>query len=641
MSRTICHVHSFAAALFCACAAAPLALAQDNNAAQAAEDAFGERQGVEQIGLYDEGQVRGFDLGNSGAYRIDGAYFARNSFLTDSILQGVGVQVGVGAARLDFTSPSGVVNYRLREVGAENSLTVSAGLRDYNTAFTDLNATLASKDGRFGIVGGALLRPDARWNGGGKGEAYDYGALAQWRPNDALRARAFVSYSTRDYNGDSAFMTTEDGLPPAAEPLTQHTPGWSKAVYDQTNLGVLVDARVMGWIIDASAFRSTYDPERADFTVLAVDRQGQGTATIWSTPARSIWSDSAEVRAARAFRTGDLTHRISIAARGRVSETELAAGQRIPLGAFNYRRPPEAPKPVLVDDGRRGLDRVDQVTASLGYALIWGPLTLRAGLHRTRYEKTFRQLDGSANEGVQSRWFHNASATWALNDRATLFASWVTGLEETGTAPKNAVNQDEVLPPVQAEQFELGLRYALTPELTLITAAFDTSKPTTGLRADGVFTLVGQVRHRGVEASLAGEVRPGTNVVIGGMWMDPQVSGELVDSGQIGALATGQSSKILNANIEQVLPFAPGWSVDANLGWWSARKVTADADFTAPANAQLLLGARYRFTLQDNPAVFRVAVVNVLDDRGWWGDPAEYIWKQGPRTWRASLTVTL
>ncbi|WP_369059139.1 hypothetical protein ABOZ73_16120 [Caulobacter sp. 73W] len=620
---------------------APIALAQDNNAAQAAEDAFGERQGIEQIGLYDEGQVRGFDVGDSGAYRIDGAYFARESFLTNSIIQGVGVQVGVGAARLDFTSPSGVVNYRLREVGTENSLTVSAGMRDYDTPFTDLNGALVSKDGRFGVVGGALLRPDTQWNGGGAGEAYDYGALAQWRPDDVMRARAFVSYSTRDYNGDAAFMTTEDGLPPKAAPLMQHAPSWSTAVYDQTNLGVLVDARVKGWTIDASAFRSTYDPERTDFTVLAVDRQGQGTATTWSTPSRSRRSDSAEVRASRVLRTGELTHRIGIAARGRISETELAAAQRIPLGAFDYRRAPEAPEPVLVDDGRRGLDRVDQVTGSLNYALIWGPLTLRAGLHRTRYEKSFRQLDGTSSEGVQSRWFHNASATWALSDRATLFGSWVTGLEETGTAPKNAVNRDEVLPPVQAEQFELGLRYALTPDLTLITAAFDTSKPTTGLRADGVFTLVGQVRHRGVEASLAGEIRPGANVVIGGMWMDPQISGELVDAGVIGSKAVGLSDKALNANIEQALPFAPGWSVDANLGWWSARKVTAAADFEAPANVQLLLGARYRFKLQENPAVFRVAVVNVLDDRGWWGDPAQYIWKQGPRTWRASLTVTL
>ena len=44
---------------------------------RSAADAFGERVGTEQSGLYNESQVRGFDLNDSGAYRIDDAYFSR------------------------------------------------------------------------------------------------------------------------------------------------------------------------------------------------------------------------------------------------------------------------------------------------------------------------------------------------------------------------------------------------------------------------------------------------------------------------------------------------------------------------------------------------------------------------------------
>ena len=43
--------------------------AQDSAVALAA-DAFGERVGTEQSGLYSETQVRGFDLNESGAYRM-------------------------------------------------------------------------------------------------------------------------------------------------------------------------------------------------------------------------------------------------------------------------------------------------------------------------------------------------------------------------------------------------------------------------------------------------------------------------------------------------------------------------------------------------------------------------------------------
>src|SRR5688500_1101132 len=73
--------------------AAATATAQDS-AVKSAADAFGERVGTEQSGLYSETQVRGFDLNDSGAYRIDDAYFSRAAAMNDPVLAGVGVRVG-------------------------------------------------------------------------------------------------------------------------------------------------------------------------------------------------------------------------------------------------------------------------------------------------------------------------------------------------------------------------------------------------------------------------------------------------------------------------------------------------------------------------------------------------------------------
>jgi iron complex outermembrane receptor protein len=75
-----------------ALAVASTAAAQDS-AVESAADAFGERVGTEQSGLYSESQVRGFDLNDSGAYRIDDAYFSRAAALNDPVLAGVGVPV--------------------------------------------------------------------------------------------------------------------------------------------------------------------------------------------------------------------------------------------------------------------------------------------------------------------------------------------------------------------------------------------------------------------------------------------------------------------------------------------------------------------------------------------------------------------
>src|SRR5688500_6218145 len=118
--------------LVVACTIATPAMAQDNALASAI-DAFGERAGIEQSGLYSESQVRGFDLNDSGAYRIDEAYFNRAAVLDDTVLSSVGVRVGVNAARLAYPAPSGVVTYRLREAGPVNEVRVGAGFRDFGT----------------------------------------------------------------------------------------------------------------------------------------------------------------------------------------------------------------------------------------------------------------------------------------------------------------------------------------------------------------------------------------------------------------------------------------------------------------------------------------------------------------------------
>lgn len=107
--------------------AAP-AIAQES-ATRRAIDAFGERIGLEQVGLYGEGNVRGFDLQSSGAYRIEGSYFARHSSISDAALGGVSVRVGASGARLDYPSPSGAVDYRLRDTTGPSNWRVTTGLR--------------------------------------------------------------------------------------------------------------------------------------------------------------------------------------------------------------------------------------------------------------------------------------------------------------------------------------------------------------------------------------------------------------------------------------------------------------------------------------------------------------------------------
>ena len=620
--------------IFALAAACPAA-AQDS-AVKSAADAFGERVGTEQSGLYSETQVRGFDLNDSGAYRIDDAYFSRAAALNDPVLAGVGVRVGVNAVRLEYPAPSGVVNYRLRQAGPVNELRLGVGLRDFGTRVVQSDGSFRAGD--FSLAGGFIWRPLWRLAGGNEGRAFDVGGVGAWKITPDQRLRAFASLYDRRYDGDYAIVAAEPAVPPSLRNLHQYSPSWAEAKAVNSNLGVLYDAQIGDFTLDLTAFRSTFDMDHIDSTLLSIDAAGLASASTFRTPDRARRSDSVEARVGKRFEAAGFSHLTTVSLRAGRATVDLTSNLAIPLGTFDVRRDdtPEALERAW--SGTRGRDVVEQVTASAGYGLAWRDrVQLRFGVHKTRYEKDVLSIAGVRTEGISETTLYNTSAVVSLTDRMAVFGSWVTGLEEAGVAPTSAVNRDEVLPPVEAEQFEFGVRYAITPGLSVIATLFDVSKPTNGFRTDRSFGLVGEVRHRGVEGSIAGQLDAKTRVVLGAVAFEPEVTGPLVDAGVVGSEAAGISHRIVNANIERRL--ADSWSMDAGLSYSGERWADTANTFKTPAVTLLSLGTRNRFVLAGRPAELRVLASNLTGAEGYTASRSGILAPIAPRTVRALLTV--
>lgn len=622
------------AAFVITCAVAAPAIAQDN-ALTSAIDAFGERAGIEQSGLYSESQVRGFDLNDSGAYRIDEAYFNRAAALDDTVLSSVGVRVGVNAARLAYPAPSGVVTYRLREAGPVNEMRLGAGFRDFGTQAVQGDGSFRA--GPLSFAGGFLWRPLQRHWQGYEGAGFNIGGVGAWDIAPDQRLRAFASMYKRHYDGDYAVVASESAMPPPLRTLHQYSPAWAETAAVSTNMGILYDASFGGFTADLSAFRSIFDIEQNDFTLISSDDAGDATATTLRGPGRTKTSDSVEARIGRQVEAGAFDQRATLSLRGGRTTTGLASSLAVPLGAFQLSGdPPDLPE--VQWSGTRGEDRVEQVTASAGYALAWDDrLQLRLGIHRVRYDKAVLSTSGAQSERVSDSTHYNASAVFNLTGRTALFGSWVTGLEESGVAPFFASNGDEVLPPGEAEQFELGVRYALTPRLTFIGALFDVAKPSQGLRGDGSFGIVGEVRHRGIEASITGALNERTHIVFGIARFDSEVTGPLVDAGLVGSHGVGVSQLAGAASIEYRL--RDNWSVDGSLSHSGERWVDTANTFKAPAVTTLSLGTRYRFVLAGRPAELRIVASNLTGEEGYLAARSGLLSPIQPRTIRAMLTL--
>ncbi|MBP2159312.1 MULTISPECIES: TonB-dependent receptor domain-containing protein [Asticcacaulis] len=616
------------------------ALAQEETITRQAADAFGEQMGVDRVGLYNEAQVRGFDLQQSAAYRIDDHYFVRATGLSESIMGGLSVKVGASAAGLSLPSPSGVVVYRLREPGTTNGIKVNAGFRDFATVHTEAETTLVSGDGRLAVVATVIAEPFNNSSSGQSGAVYDAGAVIAWRPDSRSQVRLFGAYQKRDFDGYYIVIPSGDREPPPLPRTTTFAPDWSRAAYRDTNAGVLYDGDFGDWRVGASLTYSAFGGERTDVAVLLTDGDGNAMRTTYYCPPQESHATAAEVKLTRRIVTGAFRHDVGIALRARSSGTDLAQPVGIDGGSFNIReRPADGPAPVLPDTVPTGHDSVEQTMLSLTYNLAWADrLDLRLGAHQSRYDKTTRQPGTVlAQQRSQDNWLYNASAVVRASQRLRLFASYVTGLEESGVAPASAVNRGEVLPPVESKQWEAGASYDLRPGLTLIAAWFDITKPVAGLRSDGRYDLVGDVRHSGYEVSLSGQVTPATNVVLGAVLLRPRLSGQPVASGQSLDIPPGVSYTNTTVNVEH--QFNNGWSVDGQLLFEGRRRMTPVSRTEVPGVTFLTLGARYDFRIADRPVTGRFQVVNALDQKGYYATPSSALVPIWSRTWRLAFNT--
>jgi len=621
------------------------AQAQDSeNALLRARDAFGERVGVEQVGLYNENQVRGFNLNDTASYRVDGLYFLREFQLPDTVLAGVSVKVGINAARLDYPSPSGVVEYRFKDPKpGTRQLSVNLGLRDYGTQFVEMAAAYAPPHGQWALAGGIQALPHVRYPNGTGGNNYGIGFVPQFRPADHVRIRTVFSGDRSTYDGDYSIASSIVALPPRINGQNL-SPPWARVLRYSYNMGALADVEFSSrWSLAGSVFYSDTQRAPQDFSLVTLRPDRTADVTLQPTLNQHATALTGSAILKYHFDTTRTSHTFSVAARGRQSRDQRETLPALKVGVFdttNLAYPavrPATPGPISTVQSD-----VDQVIGSFGYGgNYFERLELRGGIHRTHYTKTVVAANGVISKRPDNTWFYNASAVFAAGNALTVFANTVKGVEESGIAPQNAVNRSEVLPPVVTKEYEVGTRWAVTPRLSLTVAGFDVTKLTNGLKPDGIFAIVGEANHRGVEVSLSGELIPGTSVVIGAMAMKPRLSGQLVSAGLVGRKPAAVSSTVGIASIDHRLSWAPGWSVDSRVSWQGPREVNVANTLEAKGFALLSAGGRYAFDWKGHSMLLRFAVSNLFTDRPFIVQPGSLVSQNPGTTGRISLRIGL
>ncbi|WP_149194939.1 TonB-dependent siderophore receptor [Luteimonas suaedae] len=605
-------------------AALPAPILAQQDVIGEADDAFGSRIGQESIGLYSESLVRGFNLQQAGNYRIDGAYFVRAAPPPDTIVDGARILVGPAALPVDFPAPSGIVQYRLPDVTQERAR-LELGfqhLLDSNPRpYLRGHFSRRSEDGRASLSGGVLGSPSARYIFGNEARYHSLGLVPRFEIGDDWQATVFYGVYDQAYQADAGFQPAGAHALPQPDRLRYPGQPWSRFDTRNTTYGALLRSRARpdAWNFSFSDIHSRVDRPRSDYNLFRdVTAGGDASASTVVARDREVFARAYEAAARRDWSGETRRDVLTLAARARRSDYRNPRVQTIDLGRVSLFEPiPHAPPP---DDpgGAHSHAGIDQDELALGWQhLRRSGLAVNLGLRRVRLDESSWSADGAAASRTSAQWLHNASLVLPLSPTLTAFASTTRGIEEAGTAPQNAANRFEVLPPAMARQSELGIKWQAAAGLAVVATAFEIGKPEPGLDADGVYRFLTDVRHRGVELSAAGQVTERLHVVAGVSWLRPRLEGALVEAGVIGERPVGRSSTLALASFSYRPPAWERVSFDADATWYGRAPADAHGHTYTSGYALLNVGARYRFALGRIPAQWRLRVYNAADRYAW------------------------
>ena len=621
-----------------------------DNPISAADDAYGLTLGLESVGLYSPGLVRGFNPQAAGNVRIDGLYFDQQGALSNRVIEDSTIKVGVSEIGYAFPAPTGIVDYDLRHAGGDvPSATIIANVGPDESRGVSI-------DGSLPVIGSELVLPigvstqvSTQTPSYGPYPGYtsnvtSIGATPLWSPNDKITVRAIIDWQqTSNAKTFPLYFTAGDFLPPSISKgyLGQN---WAEDRNVTMNLGGIVSAQLTKiWLLKAGVFRSTNDyPVSFADQYTNIQPNGQSEHLVVGYPDQDTSSNSGEVRLTGAFLGGDWGQQLIFMARGRDTNARYGGEDVVDEGPAVIGTLVELPEPDFIYSVPTN-DHTQLWSVGSAYHLDWRKRAeFEIGIQDENYRETV-VAPGIPDSGMSAhlpRAYSNAA--FALAPQWTLYAGYTQGLENSGAAPNSSKNSGAVLPASKTWQIDSGIRYVVTPKFKIIAGVFELQKPYFNLDTDNIDRELGVQRAKGVELSIAGELAKYLHVNIGVLDGKVSIIGSNLAAEKVGFVAVGQPLLTYVANINYDLPWLPAASMDASATHFGTAPASIDNGVYSPAVTLVNLGGRYQFTAFGKKSSLRLQIQNLLATKKWTTQytPGFFQWPP-PRTVFAYITTDL
>jgi iron complex outermembrane receptor protein len=591
----------------------------DQNAVTAAEDAFGTSNGFQTVGLYSMNDARGFNPQQAGNLRLEGLYFsAASAYINQCLVRDTTMRIGIAAQSYSFPAPTGIADLRLYMPATETSSSAVLNAGSYGERG-------ALVEGTTGVAEGVSAAGCVSYNHNFLSDLEALYAdniaaagLLAWRPSADTLVLPFWSLM-KGHDGGVIPSVYTDGTvaPPVYRPRELAVDGYSTQAWRGETGGVLLRHRFDAtWSLAAGVFVSlendglTYGPE-----YLSVQPNRTADDELDVVPPLASRITSGEVRLSRRTGDGDHARTLEFSLRGRNADHEYGGDAIVDFGPAVLGGAAPAPPatlaftPVSEDDAR-------QVDAGVSYEERWkGAGSFALGLLKSDYRRTIvdpgsASVTDSAAPTLGSLRFTANAAT-----DTTVYGSFVQGFEDSLLAPATASNRGQPPPATRTHQSDLGLRYAPSERVSLILGGFEIDKAYFNLDDAGLYTQLGEIRHRGLESSF-NYAAQGVTLVAGGVWLRPHVERTLPEPGASGTVPIGPTPLTLTLNLDLAPPALKPFAAQLQLMRVSGGAATADDTAVLAPITVLNAELRYTSSIGGRPLSVRLDVQNALNAEG-------------------------
>ncbi len=607
-------------------------------------------------------QARGFQGSIVQATRLDGLNIIGTTAIPAENLSGIEVLNGLAGSLYGPATPAGVFNFTLKRPTDTPFAAYTQGF-DSNSVFTEnIDAGGRTPDGKVGYRFNVVH---------GQGESYAPESQA-----DRTLASGALDFHIGDRTvvetNFSHYETNITGLPGSIVyfgkpnfPVLPNAVDSTRLGYGQpgagtdlvTNTGLVKVKHEINndWNIEIGALYQDAVRNLFGITNTMTDNRGNYTVTknFNAVPRFTIVSNTASLNGR--FDLFGFRNELTIGTNGFFNgQYSYENSIMTPLGSSNLADPAVLPtQPIPYGGGQYKSGILSNQTIITGDTFHFNDqwavqaVVSTSFLHSESFSKAgFMTSQNDAN-GVVSP---TVSLIYKPSSQLTAYATFAKSVEQGEQAPPGTANVNEFLAPYHDQEYEIGLKYAITPRLLATFALFQMTRPLAETDAvTNIFAVVGTQRNNGAELFLQGDISPDLSVFGGVTWIDAR----LLDTGVAATndgLVVGVPVVKSDVALDYHAAFLQGFALTGAFHAEGTRAATNINNSFAPAYATFDLGIRATRTFDKHIVTMRFQVLNVgnvfyyssIADGNIVGSPgANTAYLGTTRTYMASLQMTL